>query len=312
MLQVPSYVKISHVSGSAAKDAFIGDEIIIQEKVDGSQFDFGWNENMELVARSKGKNQDLDAPDKMFNNACTTIQSIKYRPPADTYFYCEYLEKPKHNVLCYDHIPTGGLVLFDVLLPGGQFLGKERSALENYAAQLGIDVIPELYRGAVDLDLLLEIVADNDSYLGREKIEGVVCKNYDQAVNMYGHIFPTMVKYVREAFKERHGREWKSGGDHTSSRLNATTFIQSFRAEPRWQKAIIHARELSQLVGEPKDIGPLVKLIQQDIREEETDTIKNTLYKLFIDDILRTAIAGFPEFYKRKLLEDAFQEQNSK
>lgn len=306
MLAIPSYVKIAHAGDGIAANAFIGTEIIIQEKIDGSQFGFGWNENGDLTCRSKGKVQDIDAPDKMFTLAVEYCRGLETRLP-DTYFYCEYLNKPKHNVLCYDHTPKHNLVLFDVLQPDGQFIGKDRKSLEYSAEVLGIDVVPELYRGPVDLQLIKDMTeTPPESFLGREKIEGVVCKNYDQVVNFYGHLFPLMVKHVREAFKEKHSIEWSSP-EKASTRLNAQTFVQSFKTDGRWQKAIIHARENGTLTNSPKDIGPLIRIIQEDIKEEEREYIKATLYSLYIDDVLRNAISGFPEWYKNKLLEGAFE-----
>lgn len=44
--------------------------------------------------------------------------------------------------------------------------------------------------------------------------------------------------------------------------------------------------------------------IRQDILEEDTDTIKDMLFKMFKDDVLRASINGFPEYYKNKLVEN--------
>jgi hypothetical protein len=68
-------------------------------------------------------------------------------------------------------------------------------------------------------------------------------------------------------------------------------------------KAVQHLRDQGLLVGEPKDIGLLVKEVDRDIKEEEADNIKDALYKLAIGEILRKAKNGLPEFYKAKLIE---------
>ena len=113
MLVVPSYGKILTIGSSYTDNALKG-KVIIQEKLDGSMFGFGVNENRELVARSKGCEQRLDSHDKMFNNGIDYIKSIEKKIivlTPDSYFYCEYIQKPKHNVLAYKKYPKNYLCL---------------------------------------------------------------------------------------------------------------------------------------------------------------------------------------------------------
>lgn len=72
-------------------------------------------------------------------------------------------------------------------------------------------------------------------------------------------------------------------------------YVNSFCCEPRWQKAIIHAKEQGVLLQSPKDIGILIKMIQQDILDEETENIKQKLFDFFKDDIMSKSIKGFPQ-----------------
>jgi hypothetical protein len=115
-----------------------------------------------------------------------------------------------------------------------------------------------------------------------------------------GKVTPLFTKYVREDFKERNADEWKtkkSGG-------GMPEFIASFNSSARWEKAIIHAKEKGELSVSPKDIGMLMKMVAEDVREEESENIKNHLLKYYIDDILRASVRGLPEWYKNKLLEN--------
>ena len=86
-------------------------------------------------------------------------------------------------------------------------------------------------------------------------------------------------------------------------------FIESFRTEGRMRKAMQHLRERGLLTESLKDIGPLIVEVKKDIREEETQTIKDFLYKQFIEQIERKAVAGLPEWYKDILLKGAFNEE---
>ena len=88
--------------------------------------------------------------------------------------------------------------------------------------------------------------------------------------------------------------------------IGVAIFIESFRTEARWQKAVQHLREKEELENQPRDIGKLMKEINLDIIEEESENIKEQLYKLYIKDITRKATAGFAEWYKKQLLENAF------
>lgn len=318
MNAVPSYGKILSLGSAFTENALIG-EVSIQEKVDGSQFAFGVNEYGALVMRSKGAVLLEDSYAEMFKQGVEYISSLYNSPkrvfqskiPNDSYFYCEYLQKPKHNTLKYGQTPTNHLILFDAVIKGKYATRKE---LEDFAHLFQIDLIPVLWQGDLGTylreknekgysspgDFLKAMTETTTSYLGNEIIEGVVIKNYTQTILLGGQVFPLFTKFVREAFKERHDADWKVRQPKDTLR----TWMEGFRSEARWQKAIVHAREQGLLTQSPKDIGLLLKMIQEDILEEETENIKNFLYKCFKDDILRKSIFRFPEFYKESLLKN--------
>jgi hypothetical protein len=180
---------------------------------------------------------------------------------------------------------------------------------------LEIDLIPELYRGIIErkrieksdgtvkssaIDFLKRIIETTQSYLGKELIEGVVIKNYNQTILLGGNVFPLFTKYVREQYKERHQVEWKT----KSPKGALQEYIKGFKSEARWQKAVIHLKEKGELENNPRDIGKLFKQVNLDIIEEESENIKNELYKKFVKDILRYATKGLAEWYKEKLLDN--------
>jgi hypothetical protein len=228
----------------------------------------------------------------------------------DTYFYGEYLQKPKHNTLHYKRVPQNHIVLFDAVVKGKYV---SRTELQLHAFNFGVDIIPELWTGnlseyvlskpkgmSLPLDFIKRLIETTTSYLGEEIIEGVVIKNYSQTILLGGNMYPLFTKYVRESFKERHNADWKV----RQPKDNLQSWFEGFKSEARWQKSIIHAREKGLLQQAPQDIGPLMKMIQQDIQDEEEANIKNYLYKSFIQDILRKAVHGFPVWYKEQLLQN--------
>ena len=294
---IPSYPKVLTLGSVYTERALTG-EVVIQEKIDGSQFSFGLNEDNELIMRTHHSQIVFGNVPKLFQPAVDYLLSIEnkikkwYSP--NTYFYCEYLQKPKHNTLSYDKTPLNHLVLYDMW----EYNQWGSSEMLAFAAMiLEIDLVPELYRGEVNKERLQEFL-NTDSYLGKEKIEGVVIKNYDENILIGGNVYPLFTKFVQKSFKERNSKEWSKEKDKLKG------FIESFNSEARWQKAINHAKENGGLTNSPKDIGGLIKAINQDILEEEKENIKEFLFKHFWGDISRVSTRGFAEWYKTQLLEN--------
>ena len=291
MAKVPGYTKILTIGSRGTERALEGD-VVVQEKVDGSMFRFGWDENGDLAMASHHAPLYPESGGQ-FAAAIEHVMTLGDLAMPNTWLYCEYLQKPKHNTLAYARIPRNHLVLFDATM-NGAFLSRE--GIERYAEAFEIDAIPELRCGPTTLDDLTALHA-TESYLGNEKIEGVVVKNYAESIQVGPRLYPLFVKYVRPAFKERHNKEWKKNTG--KSKLEA--YMESFASEPRWTKAVQRMRDEGTLQGEPRDIGALVKLVQADVMDEEAANTKEELYKLFIDDIARLSVRGLAEWYKKRL-----------
>lgn len=299
---IKAFPKIFHIGRDYIDTIFLND-VEITEKVDGSQFVFG-KSGGDVFCRSKRQMLGGDIPG-MFREGYDYIQSISDRIPEGRAFYCEYLQKPKHNTLKYDKIPLNHLVLF-----GSSTIGLGDWArwhtLTGWADALDIDVVPVLFEGPAhhwgtkELDALL----DRQSFLGGTSIEGIVVKNYERPVAIGGEFIPVMSgKYVSEAFKEQHQKTWKAektpGGQWGG-------FVESFQTEARWEKAYQHLRDDGELLHDPKDIGKLIREIQSDIASEHEDEIRDFLWKIYGKELLKASGRGAAEWYKRKLAERAF------
>lgn len=291
--------------GTRYLEGIFDNDVEITEKIDGSQFNFGKIDG-QLYARSKGQEQNLEAPDKMFQIAIDYVKSVEDKIRDDTMYFCEYLNKPKHNILKYERVPKNNLILFGVSDKSGTYFTKSHSELEAYANELDIEVIPLISYGKVDQVENIKNFMEQDSVLGGVKIEGLVVKNYEKEVLVGGYILPLMIgKYVSEKFKEVHRENW--GKLHTA-RGGWQLFVESFKTEARWHKAVQHLTEKGELENTPKDIGALMKEIERDVVEEEEQNIKEFLWKEFHGDIIRKARGGFPEWYKEQLLDKSFKE----
>ncbi len=300
MTDMRSYTKILTLGAEGTERALVGD-VIVQEKVDGSQFRFGIDEDGRFRVASHHNELFPGGPCGNFDVAVQHVTMALHATEAihrrlhgpDTWFYCEYLLKPKQNTLAYDRVPQNHLILFDAWIAGAW---ATRETLCLAASSLQIDVVPELYRGEITVDGLTALLA-TPSFLGNETVEGVVIKNYNELVAIGGRTFPLFTKLVRADFKERNKSEWKQN----SGRSKLDSFIESFRTEARWRKAVQRLDESGELERSPRDIGKLMRVIAEDIRDEEGENIRAELYKLYIGDICRTAQRGAAEWYKARL-----------
>lgn len=296
---IKAFPKIFAIGTDYIRNIFQG-EVEITEKVDGSQWVFG-RIGGELHMRSKGKVQHDGAVDKMFLPAAEYVKGLDL--PDNTVFYCEYLRQPKHNTLTYKSVPKNNLMLFGVCDEAERFVSLHE-LLVAHAEELGVDVAPLLYRGEIGTAGDLKEMLQRESYLGGPQIEGVVAKNYSRPFLLNGQPIALMAgKFVSEKFKETNQRGW---AEAHAGKGRWQTFCESFKTEARWHKAIQHLRENGQLTNSPKDIGPLLKEIQNDITEEEGVAIKDALWKQFGREVIKEATKGFPEWYKEQLVDRSF------
>lgn len=293
---IPSYPSIYALGHRAVTDLF-RDPVVVQEKVDGSQISFARYDGPDgpfLKVRSKGADILPVAPPDMFKAGVAYLQSIIETIPANVIFRGEYLAKPKHNALVYDRVPRHNIVLFDVDEGLESYVGWDR--LLDYAALLDFETVPLLYTGMVYSPTELRSFLDRESYLGGQKVEGVVVKNY-QRFTLDKKVM--MAKLVSEAFKEVHAAEWKG----QSEQADIVALLRAEYASPaRWQKALIHLRERGQIEDSPRDIGKLIPEVMQDITKECEAEIKDKLFAWAWPRLRKGLTHGLPEWYKDSLL----------
>lgn len=299
---IKAFPKIFAIGTDYIKTIFDND-VEITEKIDGSQFVFGRIDGSELLIRSKGQQIFPENPDKMFRLAVDYVMSIEEKVENNMVFYCEYLNKPKHNTLAYSRVPLNNLILFGIADNTDKFYSYDE--IVAWAKILKIEAVPLIYKGRIEKADELFGLIERESILGNSKIEGVVVKNYSQPFLLGSQPIPIMAgKYVSEAFKEVHQKTWSK---EQTSKGKFDVFKDGFRTDARWEKSIQHLRDNGELENSPRDIGKLIKAIQEDIAEEEKENIKNFLYKEFAPEIFRYSTAGFPEWYKKKLAESSFE-----
>ena len=297
-----TYPSIYNLGHAAVKDLLEG-MVIVEEKVDGSQFSFGIDEQGELHIRSKGAVIHPEAPEGMFKKAVDVVKELTPLLHPGWTYRGEYLAKPKHNTLAYDRVPNQHIIIFDINI--GEELYLDHTSKEVGATRLGLETVPLLHYGVVEDIATFRKLLDTTSILGGQKIEGVVVKplNYDH----YGPDKKVLMgKFVSEAFKEVHSGAWKEANPNSGDIIQRLGSM--YQSQARWQKAVQHLREAGQIQDSPSDIGLLMKEVPEDILREYQEEIQQALFIWAWPQIRRIVTAGLPEWYKEQLLKRQFEE----
>jgi hypothetical protein len=304
---IKSYPKILPLVGKYA-DLILGHEIQVEEKVDGSLFAFGLDMEGKLHCRSKGTAISIEAPNDLFRPAVEHVVSVQERLPKGTIFYGETLKTNRHNTLCYDRIPKNHIALFG-MFDWERTSGSSYASLVSAAELLDVDVVPRITSSSSSGNYVfkslseVEELLDRESFLGGQKIEGVVLKDYSRPMEFAGMIYPlTVLKLVSEQFKEKHA----GNPDWTPQKDVLEECLSRYKTEARWHKTVQHLRDDGKLTGEPKDIGPLMKALWEDVVTEEKENFKEELFHIFKKRLAHKVQAGFPEWFKRQLLTGDF------
>ena len=297
---ISSYSSPFNMNHKAVTDFFNGGEFIVQEKIDGSQFSFGVYElvdgSVEIRCRSHNAQVDRSNPG-MFEKAVEVVRDLWQHGQlvVDWTYRSEFLQKPKHNTLSYSRVPKNNIILFDIDTGDQNYLDPE--TVKREAHVLGLESVPLFaYMVSKPTQEQLNEWLNTESILGGTLIEGVVFKNY----SLFGPDKKVlMVKYVSEAFKETHNKDWK---DRNPNRADVVDkIIADFGSVMRWQKVIQHLSEEDKLVNGPEDIGLLLREVSVDFEKECVDDIKEVLWNHFRKQIIRGIQQGLPEWYRGQL-----------
>lgn len=288
--------------GHKAVTEILNGPVLTEEKIDGSFFAFGVY-NGELRCRSKGATLNLLAPEQMFRAAIETAKELAPLLTPGWQYRGEYLSKPHHNALTYSRVPNKHVIIFDILTGEEEYLPYGAKTRE--AERLGLEVVPLLHTGRIDNIEMFRSLLETESILGGQKIEGVVVKRYD----LFGLDKKALfAKYVSEAFKEVHAKEWKQANPQQGDIVQL--LIEKYRTPARWQKARMHLREAGVLEGSMRDTPHILKEVPEDIKKEHEEDIREELFCWAWPKLRRGVVAGLPEWLKKELLQEQFREKN--
>ncbi len=269
---IRGYSSPFNLGHKALAKLFDCERIIVQEKIDGSQFSFGII-NGELECRSRNQKIILDDAGMFSLAVATAVDLASQDLLVEGYTYrSEYLMKPKHNTLAYERIPKGNIILFDIDREDQDYLPFNEVA--EMARAIDLEHVPTwecIGKPSVEL---LEVWMQHKSVLEGTLIEGLVFKNYDE----FGRDSKVLMgKYVSDKFREVHDKDWKKR--NPSAKAFVAVLIEQYATEGRWAKAAQHLSEAGELENEPRDIPKLLKEVNRDVLEECEQEIKDKLFK---------------------------------
>lgn len=303
---IPSYSSIYNLGHAAIADLLKG-PVIVEEKVDGSQFSFTKQaSDGELICRSKGARINMLAPEGMFQKAVEVVQSVSDKMTPGLVYRGEYLRAPKHNVMAYEHTPANHIIIFDIERGEQCFCPAAEKVAE--AALLDLECVPVLFEGVLTDVTLLRQLLETESILGGQKIEGVVIKpaNYD----LFGRDKKVLMgKFVSEAFKEIHASDWKREHGTPSNAEIIQVLAAQYGTPSRWAKAVIHLREWGLIEDSPKDIGLLMAEVPIDVQKECEAELRDKLWAWAWPQLRRSLTKGLPQWYKDELVKLQFKDE---
>lgn len=293
MSEISSYPKLYNLGHFALDNLLTNGDVVIQEKIDGSQISFQRVGNT-LLLRSKNRMIDLDDPG-MFKEARDSLLARLHMLEEGIIYRGEYLQKPKHNTLTYDRIPQGHIVLYDIEHTQRDQLFFGPVYVQDTASSLFLESCPVYHVGPMPSYETLEQYLTYPSTLGG-MVEGISIKNYNQ-FGTDGKV--VMGKLVAPMFKEKHhaSETYKNPSQGTIIEF----LVTRYRTEARWNKARQHLWEQGELERSPRDIGKLVKEIPNDIKAEEEEEIKQFLFDWAWPQMVRQLNNGVADWYKSEL-----------
>lgn len=304
-MSLRSYGSIFNLGHRALAELF-NHEVIVEEKIDASQFSFGLI-NGELKCRSKGTQINMVAPEGMFSKGVALVKELEPLLTPGYIYRGEYFNKPKHNTLAYTRMPNRGVMIWDIDTALECYLPPAEKAAE--AVRIGLECVPLLFTGKVDDLTSLRRFLEMESILGGQKIEGVVIK--PAAYNLWNMEKKLLIaKLVSEDFREVHSKTWSKEHGTQGGADFVTQLASRYNTQARWQKARQHLMEAGGLLDDMRDMPKLLAEVPLDIELECKDEIKDALWAWAWPQLKRGLTKGMAEWLKEQLAKAQFEAAN--
>ncbi len=305
MIRLKTYPKVHHL-GDPMLDGILDGKIIVEEKIDGSQFRIKWDADHQQVEcasrRVEFKDNGVEGSfKKIVDHIEDVFKNLKW--DKTTYLWGEYLGGVKQNSLVYERVPKNNLMIFDGFREKDGWFNHEMK--EEVAKQLDVECVAQIWDGdgkdftSKTIDQILK----KYSALGPVIPEGIVVKNYgkyfDAGKYSWMEGWWMVGKFVRKEFQEL------NKASHLGDRDKLANIKATYNNEARWNKAVQKLKDEGKLEHNMRDMAFLIREVMTDVTDECSQDIKDRLFKIYGRDIVKSSTRGLAEFYNKKLLEDA-------
>jgi RNA ligase len=280
------------------------DRIIIQEKVDGSQFTVV-RQGIEVMYFNKHKKKDPRG--NPFRNSWLYLQGKTHFLKEGLSYHGEAMQAKRANTVVYERCPFW--VIYEIVRQDGTILTPEE--MEEVLAGTPFETTqilydskrdgpPENIQGVVD-DILARIESGEiKSSLGGQP-EGIVLKVLNR--KQRGKIVTSRFKFVRHEFKEANQTK-----KNRLPEVSDEDFIQElgdiYNTDARLQKGVQHMKEDGTWKDNiDKNIHGMVDELDKDLLDEEMEEIKTMLFIRFWPAISKAARGNLREFLNKNYKE---------
>lgn len=308
MSKIIPYPSIDHIKLDSKKSWKENYRFYIEEKIDGSQLSVMiFDNNLTFW----NKNKQVNPANQVFQKAVTVL-TCKFENKNilnNNYIYHgETVCNLKHNVNIYERTPKYYFIVYDIYdMENKKYISLEDKHIE--CDRIGLEFVQVLYYNEdpdcnpyTKADELIKDIENNTiiSCLGGTP-EGVVLKHHAFVQN--DKMVATKLKYVTDAFKERHkGKQMKT---EYSSQDFLETLGKEFCVHPRFQKAYQHLAEDSRIDvnnHQQSDISKIVNELDADFDKEYREEVMMLLWAEFSPVIKKYARDGVGLWYKETYL----------
>ena len=275
------------------------DHVIIQEKINGSQFTI-FKKDGEL--HFYNRNKEVGPKGDPYINAYLSLQKKKEFFNEGLFYHGEAMKTIKTNNASYKRMPRYYWMVYEIQREDGSLLTPDEMTTNLLGT--GIETTQVLYDSHKNqsilslqevIDQLMAQIESNDieSCLGNIP-EGIVIKVLKGTTNY-------RFKRVRSVFAEMS----QSKRDKIEQ-VSDIDFIREigeiYNTDGRREKAVQHMKE-KDIYNEKNinaNIGPMVHELDDDLLKEAEEDIKNMLFVRFFPEISKVARGDVPAFLRNK------------
>lgn len=262
------------------EDIFSCKEIIANAKIHGSSMRVGY---IDGEFRVGGRNQEF----KPWTTGNFGMPQIIAKLILDVKLKEWYEANNKANIIIYGEVYGPGVqkltyglkeksfAVFDIKLYGYY---EDHKTVCDITSKLGLEVVPTLYIGEPNLDVLNELRSGDDPIAAnngvKHKREGIVIKPTRTLYNKYHERI--IAKHKDPEFEERTSLQMPTTPKEVPVNFESiTAFVDEFATVERLNHALSHLHEAGVEATDVRQTGDVIRAMIEDVKKEATIEMEN-------------------------------------